>query len=470
MLGNSKVSSFDQISFLCLTRLGKNVNCFIVMPGGLDPNEIRKAPAQPTKLDFPLRDTSTKDADFSPERLSTTHAVLMQLKAPSKVSSAPLEALNIRLRRNVPPEDLVPPRGSMPLFEVAAEDRFEVIKNELQVDNEDAFRDVTRRPPRPDIPRVRLTQTRAFFSGLEHMAQYWDTSLDQYIDTVDDPAEASAPSSNSDSTRKYKGRRIGDGASMPEEHREETCRGFVQMVVWAFGYQIGAPSLAPRFLVQKTCFPVRQTYLVGRPPVDRALAKKGILEGPVLVISTREETSFRAEGQAVGEGIGDFCDLLRELGSLLTLGQQRARDGVPEVKPGEGQWWTTKPRWGGSSAAPDPPAGSGNSDVQSPSSPTPPSPTSNDSAKRQKTDSSGSTMSLTSRMPSRGPPRRYQTAGSREPQKRLTIQEKWKLMTPPSSIWDPKLRYKRIGKDEDCDFEDVSFFLSLSLPLTSSEY
>lgn len=40
-------------------------------------------------------------------------------------------------------------------------------------------------------------------------------------------------------------------------------------------------------------------------------------------------------------------DFMREIGGLLQLAQERRRAGRTEVKPGEGQWWTTKPRWGG---------------------------------------------------------------------------------------------------------------------------
>ncbi|KAF1820852.1 uncharacterized protein K489DRAFT_44741 [Dissoconium aciculare CBS 342.82] len=45
-------------------------------------------------------------------------------------------------------------------------------------------------------------------------------------------------------------------------------------------------------------------------------------------------------------------DILREIGLLLEIAQERYREGKTESRPGAGQWWTEKPRWGGGKGGP----------------------------------------------------------------------------------------------------------------------
>jgi hypothetical protein len=65
--------------------------------------------------------------------------------------------------------------------------------------------------------------------------------------------------------------------------------------------------------------------------------------------SARGDVVFRKEGEEIGHAQGEVADLLRELGGLLLLAQQRNREGRVEVKPGsrDDAWWTRKERWGG---------------------------------------------------------------------------------------------------------------------------
>ena len=83
--------------------------------------------------------------------------------------------------------------------------------------------------------------------------------------------------------------------------------------------------------------------------MDRARNRAGILEGPVFAFQARHETGF-AGGDAAGRsdtGKLDRLDVLREVGALLVLAQERAREGKEEVVPGRGKWWAEKARWGG---------------------------------------------------------------------------------------------------------------------------
>ncbi|KAL9096506.1 MAG: hypothetical protein Q9165_001503 [Trypethelium subeluteriae] len=54
-----------------------------------------------------------------------------------------------------------------------------------------------------------------------------------------------------------------------------------------------------------------------------------------------------AGGDVVGVTQKEVLDALNEIGALLFLAQERAREGAAARRPGEGQWWTEKPRWGG---------------------------------------------------------------------------------------------------------------------------
>ena len=89
--------------------------------------------------------------------------------------------------------------------------------------------------------------------------------------------------------------------------------------------------------------------------MDRARNRAGILEGPIFAFQARHETNFSGEGaegkasNCRGSGKLDRTDILREVGALLVLAQERAREGKPEVVPGKGKWWAEKARWGGGS-------------------------------------------------------------------------------------------------------------------------
>lgn len=79
------------------------------------------------------------------------------------------------------------------------------------------------------------------------------------------------------------------------------------------------------------------------PPKPRAIKKK-----PPPVV----EPTDRAR-----------LDVLREIGLLLEIAQERYREGKTEDKPGVGKWWTEKPRFGGGKAGGD------NEKADAPSSP-----------------------------------------------------------------------------------------------------
>ncbi|XHG02862.1 hypothetical protein AWENTII_006187 [Aspergillus wentii] len=359
-------------------------------------------------------------------------------------------------------------------------ERFEVVKNELLLDNDDAFREVGRLAPREGRQRVRVTQTRKFWTGLERMAQYWDTSLDNYYERpatprqtpdeetgdkmqVDDQIQASKGAEKSDTSMEvdnppatqaagdkpqpeeesgrpsvavYTGRRHGTGSEMPEDARDETIRAFAEMAAWPFGCQVTVPMIPPRLTVKSMLFPVRHSFFSARSPKDRQLARSGIMEGPILVAQCRTETSFRGPEEAPGSGIGEISDIYREVGGMLLAAQERAREGSTEVRPGEGQWWTTTPRWGG---AP-------NDGMEEETSNEEDKPTAETmkARKRSKFDH----PFTASRRP--GAPRK------------LTNNEKWKLVQPGPSLWDRRMRYIQLGKNRESAFDDIYMLSSIN--------
>lgn len=367
-------------------------------------------------------------------------------------------------------------------------DKYELLRDELQVDNDDAFHEIARQAPRPGRPRVKLTQSRKFWVGLERMSQYWDCSLDHYYEkppalpprpsgngktksendplspeamqTDDGEGEASYPlerqpngsslyadaqqhqnrGDNTSATEPeltgsvYTGRRIGAGCEMPEELREETVRGLLEMVAWCFGCQATAPTAIPRLSIGNLLFPVRQSFVAGRVPVDRQIARRGILEGPLLIAQTRGDTSFREPGESPGTGQRELCDLLREVGAMLAAAQERSREGSVEVKPGEGKWWTSKPRWGGAANS-GLPSEEKDKDGENGKE----GPTTENSYKRSRLASNAAHS------------RRYLTVPARRP----SAGEKWRTVQPGPGIWDKRMVYMQLGKEKESPFDDV---------------
>lgn len=459
---------------------------------GTEPDMERRAPAAPTPLKFPAYNLSD-GANESESSLHDLYNVLSSIKRPQDISPERFRALNLRVEPDVPLEHIVqgeqmdslPPLPWEP--DQASEDsprpvmnndvpyptaeRFELLQKELLLDNDDGYREVARLPPREGRQRVRITQTRKFWVGLERMSQYWDTSLDNYYerpatpkkdpedaadkmqtdepkkddskentqpDPMDIDNQATPQASNggpspekeeSPMVSMYTGRRSGAGHEMPEEVREDAVRSFAEMAAWSFGCQVAAPTLPPRLAVRSLLFPIRQSFGAARSPRDRQLARKGVMEGPVFVGQCRPDTTFRNEDEAPGLAIGELCDLYREVGAMLLAAQERAREGTKEVKPGEGKWWTTKPRWGGA-----PNDGIEEDVINSDDQP------STDAGNARKRSKHGH------------PPGGSRRSGNG---RKLSNSERWKLVQPGPSLWDKRTHYMQIGKSQESPFDDV---------------
>lgn len=349
---------------------------------------------------------------------------------------------------------------------------------ELRVDNDLAFRIVNRIVPAGN-KAPRLAFMRKFWEGLETMAAYWDCSLDHEF-TEDDSSEQSVkrqklevgpsaidsgdcltqteqnPPNISDSTTttpedigesaqqnatpsvttvarsrmRYKGRRTGTGREMPDNFRADTVRAFVDGTIWPFRTSVSPPRMVPLIQFNKINLPVRQTAAVYRVPKDRSKSRSGWLEGPLVSIQVRPETDFVDDSS---QQLPDKArlDLLREIAALLQLAQERRRMGLTEVKPGEGKWWTTKPRWGGGARG----------DVQN---------------QHENSDILQAVEELL------GAPR--EKIGRKERGKsrnKITPAILWKEVKCGQGLWDPKTDYTAIGKHPDSQYDEVGYLSNL---------
>jgi hypothetical protein len=225
---------------------------------------------------------------------------------------------------------------------------------------------------------------------------------------------------------RYKGRRTGTGRDMPDQFRIDTARAFVEATVWAFRTSLSVPRMPPIVQFNKLNLPVRQTAAVYRLPSDRTKARQGWQEGPILSLQVRADTEFQDEN---GEQHEHTCrlDSLREIAGLLQLAQERRREGRKEVKPGEGLWWTTKPRWGSGEGG-DAQNEIGNTDVLQAA----------EELLGAAKEKSGKSAKNRSRAPVKKTPAML-----------------WKELKPGRGHWDSRTEYVAIGKNPNSDLDDV---------------
>lgn len=131
---------------------------------------------------------------------------------------------------------------------------------------------------------------------------------------------------------------------MPEQYRIDCARTFVEPIAWAFGVIFVQHRRPPVLNTNHLRFPVRMNSVGWRGPTDRLKARQGWMEGPLIGLQCRSEVNFDSNDHLDAAAI---LDVVREIGGMLLLAQERAREGKTETLAGEGKWWTTKPRWGG---------------------------------------------------------------------------------------------------------------------------
>ena len=269
--------------------------------------------------------------------------------------------------------------------------------------------------------------------------------------TTDTPAEAQIPGT-------YRGHRISNGSLMPHAHLADAVRYFLEPVAWIWGFSMTSHRRQPHLAVSKTLLPVRLSIASWRAANDRMLARQGYLEGPVLGVCCRPETEFPTGAEGERDAV---IDLLRELGACLSLAQERAREGQVERRPGEGCWWTEKPRWGGGPGG-EVGEGRGNIDeLVTPKSDTGAGAANNSSSGSSSSSSSGSgSGGVVGDQASKEPKEEKRPVpGASRPKaagkRRISAAEAWKTLRPGSGYWDAKVKYQAIGKDAGDEYDEV---------------
>ena len=435
-----------------------------------DHDKPREPPPPATPLDFPCckpRRMLRQDLDDNCNLRKTFTNILR-----TGPGAKHIEALNVTLTDEVPLEEIIPTECIPPLSWKHDPDTdetsngvsiepsqtrklsngapmpgrgkfFELVK-ELSYDNEDAFRAIRRDPPRPGHRPPRLVNFRKFWDTLSIMAEYWDTSLDNYVEKKEDKendrsamdiddlrsealkfadGELNKPA-QIEKKKTYTGRRTDTGRNMPGSFREDTVCAFVETLSWTFRCRLEHPKMQPRVKLQGMVLPLPHAVSVYRQPKDKLNAKAGILEGPLMGVFCRDQTCFRKAEEKAGEGKTEILDFLRETGLILMLAQKRAREGKEEEIPGEGKWWAHAPRWGGGPG--------GETGI----------------AAEEETveDAEGS------------------SEGQRKRVKKGSKADAWRTVRPPSATWEKNITYLRIGRDKRTEHDDVSLLLLLVTP------
>lgn len=223
----------------------------------------------------------------------------------------------------------------------------------------------------------------------------------------------------------YRGYRIGNGADMPDQYRLECVRGFLEAISWAFGVTLSPHRRPPVLCIGNVRFPVRMNTVGWKSPKDRMAARRGILEGPVLGVQCRPDVF----GLSDNIQAKSLLDVARELGGMLLIAQERAREGKTEKRAGQGKWWTSKPRWGGG------PGGETAEAVDT-------VPTSASTSDTSVEKAAKVTQKLSAR----------QKPGMR---RRPNMSEHWKILRPSATLWDPKVMYEATGKERGSDWDEV---------------
>lgn len=454
-------------------------------------------PSTPVK--FPKCTPQTEDNLPSVSRGNKPLVPLLQtIHRPGDIQLSHFEALGLHVISNATPQDILPDASFLPPFqdwrEIVPEKLEEATKEskrplnngnlspgvqtyqerrkELSIDNTAAFRTVRRIPAPPGETSVRLGNAYEFFKNLELFSGYWhDTSLPDSPPPSSPEVTPSTPKETDAEKDKDKEKtpttpihlqihyRTGTGSQLPQEYRQHLLTAFIKLVAYDFGCNVSFPRCEPRLSLTppSTSKPSKppsyfnsSVSFIYRTPSDRSSARSGIQEGPVATVSCRTSTIFATEPE-------ERLDLAREVVGILLTAQQRARDGKTEKRAGEGEWWTTAPRWGG---GPGGPIGREGDKIDE-------TVLNLGSAEGEKliAGSVPGGINEVKRLIGgiNGPsPSKRTKKGPGLKDGNLQIYNNYRKMLPPSSTWDRKARYCAIGKVEGVGYDDIFLVSALN--------
>ncbi|KAF5566992.1 hypothetical protein FNAPI_867 [Fusarium napiforme] len=318
-------------------------------------------------------------------------------------------------------------------------------KKELSNVNEDAFRTVRRLPAPKGKTQARLGNAYEFFRCLEAFTSFWDDptrplplppspGASPEVTSSGDVAnsgDANPASPKPDESANFF--RTSAGSSMPLEYRNNLITSFIKLVAYDFGCNVSPSRTEPRLHFSsplgsgsRKSFCPSGCLFIFQSPTTREAARAGVVHGPVAAVSARGTTDFTQPDPETAQSL----DLAREIVAALITAQHRAREGKTEKRFGEGEWWTTKKRWGGG------PGGPIGREIEK------------DQVQGDKdakpSDENGLPMPL-----------------AKKPRKNMSIYDNYRMIRPPSSTWDKKAQYEAIGRRKGADYDDIFVVSSL---------
>ncbi|KAF5022871.1 hypothetical protein F66182_5063 [Fusarium sp. NRRL 66182] len=318
-------------------------------------------------------------------------------------------------------------------------------KKELSNSNEDAFRTVRRLPTPKGKTPARLGNAYEFFRCLEAFTSFWDDPTQPVALPPSPEASPEVASSegtaNSEDAKSLSAKeddsshffRTSAGATMPFEYRNNLITAFIKLVAYDFGCNVSPSRTEPRLHLSSSQGPgSRKSYcpsgclFIFQSPTTREAARAGVIHGPVAAVSARGTTDFTSPDAETAQSL----DLAREIVAALVTAQHRAREGKTEKRFGEGEWWTTKKRWGGGPGGPigreiEKDAVQGDKDAKP-------------------SDENGLPMPL-----------------AKKPRKNMSIYDNYRMVRPPATTWDKKAQYEAIGKQKGANYDDIFVVSSL---------
>jgi len=199
-----------------------------------------------------------------------------------------------------------------------------------------------------------------------------------------DAGPTTSPTNASASTKTkevYKGYRFGNGEQLNPGTRVAMVKNLLKMVTHKFQCRDHEPIPAPReklIIRGVKVQSVQYHFAIARIPKDSKLARGRMVEGPLMAAHCREEVRFTqnprlASAESLLGGstmeetsqitpkpagpkrpqsgpafVGERFDLFRDIGCMLVLAAQRAREGKSkESYSGADKWWVTEKRFGG---------------------------------------------------------------------------------------------------------------------------
>ncbi|KAL8947480.1 MAG: hypothetical protein Q9222_006245 [Ikaeria aurantiellina] len=276
------------------------------------------------------------------------------------------------------------------------------------------------------------------------MAEYWDTSQDNYIRSPSDGEAAET----------YTGRRYGSGNQMPAQVRENAIAAFLEICIWPFQCTIQKPWHA---VLRKLQFQNDRYFTIPgflstacRNPTDRQKSRQGILEGPLLGVQCRNATTFRTANEPVGCGREELMNLLFEIGAALLLAQKRGREGKikeqEEGMEGKDKFWIDKRRRHLGEV------GGGKQDRE----------TNARALKEIGGDAMEGVEMGNDQQKDGNEDRGNESSNGSRKRKHKPLTQAYLDLKPPEPLWEPKMDYKAIGKRTDSASDDIFLVSALN--------